>query len=422
MRFRKIYLPIILAFTLTHYVFGQENSSDESNKSFQLNFSPILQFNTTSRFRTLQLFSLNPSSFQSPEPEFRILKISQFQRWEKSKNLLLRGQSWGFTKISFDPNLLNGLFKADGEIAYNPLNDFDFEQSFWETQTQMLNLNLTGAWLGFDYGLKYIYLNDGFDEVPGTNLGSDQEGKEFWLKRSFGVFQIRTFFSDYWDNVDFNPNRARTKKTLGGVAFDIAIPSWPGLGLYYARGNSLKNKPFDGKNPTNESLQTFSAYLYYGQSKWNVTLSSSYSLTEDKIYSNSKGKYVDYELSGFYQLSSSSSIVPYLGLTTEKYEWLGGGGEYTSPMASISFYYSPSSRPYYLSVDGSYSWYKGNDRYTDTHNLNGAVEFVWKLWKNPLGDHNISIEFGYFQYLDSIYAQNTYQDLTALISYKIASF
>ena len=100
-------------------------------------------------------------------------------------------------------------------------------QDFANIITRWRDFTIRGKWSKFEYGIKYLYVNDGFDKEPVTGLGSDKEGMEIWLNRSFGVFSIKTFYKDHWNNVDFVPKRERRKITEGGAALDLTIPSLP---------------------------------------------------------------------------------------------------------------------------------------------------------------------------------------------------
>ena len=46
-----------------------------------------------------------------------------------------------------DPSILNWRLTVEGEMAYSPINDFDIQQGFRESQPQMRRLDLRGEWL-----------------------------------------------------------------------------------------------------------------------------------------------------------------------------------------------------------------------------------------------------------------------------------
>lgn len=150
---------------------------------------------------------------------------------------MMRAESWGYLSVKVNP-LLDGKLIAEGEMAYSPTEGFDPLLGFREYKNQMARFTIRGKWSKFEYGIKYLYVNDGFDKEPVTGLGSDKEGMEIWLNRSFGVFSIKTFYKDHWNNVDFVPKRERRKITEGGAALDLTMTF-----LAYYR---LTYKPVEG--------------------------------------------------------------------------------------------------------------------------------------------------------------------------------
>jgi hypothetical protein len=354
--------------------------------------------------------------------DLNILKITQSQKTDKPKGLLLSGESWGFLNIDTDPRAFDNLMSVEGEIAYSPVDEFDVEQGFREYKPQMVTLNLKGSWAGFAYGAKYLQVEDGFDKVPGTRLNSNQEGKEIWINRTLSVLKLKTFISDYWDNVNFNPNRPKVRKTRAGAAFDIAFPYWPILSLSWSHGNSLTMRKPDGPVRGEESIQTLNSSLYYLISKWKLSINSSYSTGKDKNQGDTESRILLSEIRGSYTPIKSISISPSIGFTKEEYKWLGAELDYMTPTSSVSVNYSPSNTPFNIKAYGHYSRHTGNDGFTDANTFNGLAEFAWKLGKTPIGDQTVSLEFGYYNYLNSVFSESSYQEYSAFLAYKIASF
>jgi hypothetical protein len=419
--FIRISLPIAFTIMIATSAIGQQEYDNKSDSSDQTTFNPSLIFETYGNRLKPKGYFLD-STLNDLNLEHESIKISQFQRWEKLESLLMTGESSGFTKINIDPGILHGLLTAEGEMAYRPTNDFDPEEGYRNYRPQMYRINLIGKLLGFEYGAKYLSVDKDFERLQGINLKADQARREIWVSRNFGVFEIKTFLSDYWDNVDFNPSRPRIRNKQGGASLDIAIPSWPLLGLSYKRGTTLTTRRPDGSDRKSADFQTTDGYLYYGRSKWDLTLYWSYYLSTDSIESDSKSKIANSGVSGSYHLRDSFKIEPSLDFTTENYEWLGGGAKYNTPTASLSFSYKPSDEPLSFVAKGSYSRYKGNDGYTDSNTLNGSGEITWNLGKTILGDQSISLSVGYYHYLDTIYSSSSFKEFSAQVAYKMATF
>lgn len=417
----KILNVVLIVFSLSPFASGQQLNSNKIVNSAPGNIAPQPNSDfdsSTLKPRTLLLDSLS-SDFDS---DLEIVKISQSQKTEKPKGLLLSGESWGFVNIAAEPGAFHNLMSVQGEIAYSPIDEFDIEQGFRVYKPQMVTLNLKGSWAGFEYGAKYLQVEDGFDRVPGTQFNSNREGKEIWIKRTLSFLNLKTFMSDYWDNVNFDPNRPRTRKTQVGAALDIAFPYWPVLSLSYSRGNSLIATRNDGSISRNESMQNLNSSLYYLISKWKLSINSSYSMGSDKNQGDATSRILFSEIKGSYNPIRSISISPSIGFTKEEYKWPGGGLEYMTPTSSLSVDYSPSNKPFKIKAYGYYSRYKSNDGFTDANTLSGLTEFAWKLGKTPIGNQSVSLEFGYYNYLDSVFSKSSYNEYSALLAYKIASF
>jgi hypothetical protein len=419
--FTRISLPIAFTIIIATSAIGQQ---EYDNKSFSdaTTFNPSLIFETYSNSSRLKGYLLD-STLNNLNREHESVKISQFQKWEKLPSLLMRGESSGFMNISIDPGILHGILTAEGDLSYRPADDFDPEEDYRNYRPQMYRINLSGKLLGFEYGAKYLSVDKDFERLEGINLKGDQAGREVWASRSIGVFKFKTILSDYWDNVDFNPSRPRIRKTQGGASLDIAIPSWPLLSLSYMRGTSLTTRRPDVSDRKSEDFQSVDGYIYYySRSRWELSSYAGYYLSKDKIQSDSKSKIFSSGIKGSYRPTDSMIITPGIGFTSEKYDWFGGGSEYTTPTASLSLSYYPTDRPFSFNVYGYYSRYKGNDGFTDASTLNGSGEMTWKLGKTFLGDQSISLSVGYYNYLDTVYSSSSYKEFSAQVAYKMATF
>jgi len=128
------------------------------------------------------------------------------------------------------------------------------------------------------------------------------------------------------------------------------------------------------------------------------------------------------ELSGTYRLIETISINHTIGIMNEKYDWLGGGLDYLTQYTSLSFSYYPLKVPIGISFYGYYSNYEGSDSYTDSDTFNGLAVTTWKLGRNILGDQTLSVEFGYYSYLDNAFSVNNNDEFSSYVKYKIARF
>jgi len=417
----KILLVILVAFALAPFVSGQQLNSNEFVNATPQIITP--QPNSDSDTSTLKpkTLLLEPQ-VSDTDGDLNLLRISQSQKAEKPKGLLLTGEGWGFLDMATDPRAFADLMSVEGEMAYSPVDEFDIEQGFREYQPQMFRLISKGSWAGFEYGAKYLQVEDGFDRVPGTELNSNQEGKEIWITRAVNVLKFKTFVSDYWDNVNFSPTRPKLRKTQAGTALDFVLPYWPVLSLSYSLGSSLTTKRPGGSVRTSESIQTLNSSLYYLISKWGLSINSNYSTGKGKNQGDTGSKILFSEIRGSYYPTKSVSISPSLGFTKEQYRWPGGGLDYMTPASSVSVNYSPPNTPFKIKAYGHYSRYTSSDGLTDANTFNGLAELAWKIGKTPIGDQTVSLELSYYNYLDSVFSKSSNQEYSAFLAYKIASF
>jgi len=237
-----------------------------------------------------------------------------------------------------------------------------------------------------------------------------------------GVLNITTLFSDFVDNVADNQGKPRIKKTQGGITLNVAIPNMPLLSIYYSHGYSRSVYEPNGYQPQKNWLDNFGATLYYTRPNWDILVSSTSTISSDKFFSDSNSIAFFYQLSGSYRPVSSITISPALSLGDERYMWSGGGARYITPTASIWFGYYPLLDDFNLSLYGSYSINKSNDGYTDTNALNGTIGLFWTLAKSSFGKHSLSFDVSYYHYLNDVYANSSYKDISALLNLKLASF
>lgn len=353
---------------------------------------------------------------------FFIVNVSQSDQRVKSNKFLGDVERLGFLNFQLTSRNLGGKLVGEGEMIYSPYQDFDYREGFIEYQPLLVRFGSKGSWGGFDYGAGYLYVRNGADKVIGRKINSNQEGSSLWLKRSMSVFNITALFSDFVDNVADNPGKPRIRKTQGGITFNVAIQNMPLLTVYYTHGYSRSVYEPNGYQPQKNWLDNFGATIYYSRTNWDISVSSTSTISSDKFLSDSNSIAFFYQLSGSYRPISSITISPALSLGDERYMWSGGGARYITPTASIWFGYYPLSDDFNLSFYGSYSINKSNDGYTDTNALNGTLSLVWTLAKSPFGKHSLSLDVSYYHYLDDVYESSTYKDITALLNLKLASF
>ena len=469
---RSIWLSVVFLFFWLSPVRGEQDISEVSSPP-NINF--LQSSEGDKELPKHEDYFPGPSLSFSQSGKLFMLEISQVQQWEGFRSLINegeKGERWGSLIFSITPHIFGGKLVGEVEAAYSPGNDFyvyDFYtwEEFREYQFRLFRVALKGTWGAFNYGIEYFHVGDVLIdvlieetdtvEVTDTVLVGNQEGGRMWFEGSFNAFHIMAFFSDSWDNVDRDPALPRIRNIEGGVSIDIAFPSWPTLSLSYTHGLSKSSREPEGFQPLKNLLDTFSASLYYGGSIWDVMLSSTYSLTKDRLQSDVNSIMLSYTLSGFYSPTDSITIAPILslvkgtysdvsstslyytldgsysptdsiviapslGLGKETYRSPEGKVEYITPSVFLSFIYSSLFRDCEFIAYGSYTRYKGSDGFTDTSSVDGTASLVWNLGESALGKKTLSFDVSYYYYLDAIYPDSSYNEFSTFLTFKIASF
>lgn len=384
-------------------------------------FQHFLSFENYSEVQAPDGFFFSSSSSKSLRSNFLDIVFTQLDSWDKPMQYMMRSDNWGYSNLKIDPYLLEGKLIAEGEIAYSPTDDYDPTLGFRQYKNQMSRFYAGGTWSKFEYGVKYLYVNDEFDEEPVTDLASDKEGVEIWLNRRFGLFKVNTFYRDQWNNADFLVNRDRRKIKEGGIAFDIAIPNWPLLSLSYSRGSSSTIKSVDGSDSKLESIQTFGAYVSYKfNPKWKISLSSYYVMNEEMNKSDVTGSYLSSKVKSEFNVTKSVAIIPSIGFSRSEYKYRGGGGGSNTPTGSLLFSYRHPSENVEFKSYAEYAPEMQIDSFTSKgeSEFMGFTKLFLNLSKTKFGVHKLSIEFGY-----SSQSQSTvYEGLSAVLAYRFAPF
>jgi len=387
----------------------------------------LLNFPTAENFEKyrFQEFTTKQHSSYFTQTKDYSLKINQYEKTITNSNPDEHFGKWGFTNLQYTPKALNGLFIAEAEIAYNPNDIQDFPEitlgGFREYSNRMNQLKVYGNFKGFAYGTKYMIVNDGFDRVPGTNILSDQEGGEIWIEKKFNIFKLKTFYSNYWNNINERADRERKNITKTGITFDINSKKLPFISFTYSKGSMNTSLEPDGFNDKKEDIDSFKTYISYSKEKWGVSFSGDYSQNKSVYDPNSVAEYSYYYLAGNYRPNSKIVFSPSLSFSKEKYKWLGGGIEYLSPSASIWVQFKEFYRNLDLSGYLSYNKYISDDNFTNTNTVDSYATIGWNSKKsNPLLTR-VSLKIAYLNYMDTAFSANSYHDYSILLNFRLAS-
>ena len=202
------------------------------------------------------------------------IKPSYFDRDPQAPIKLLndgvKKDALDFTVKSSMPGQLTG----EGELAISSFNS-QADKMYHEQRNQLLRLRVASDLGSFSYGAEYRSVGQGFRRPPGVNWRRDQEGTETWASQSFGFLRLKALFSNFSDNVESDPHRPRTTRTLGGTALGFALPGGSVLNLSYQRGSSETVGGPSMAAPQESWIEDLGASMYYnGGPTWDFTVSS----------------------------------------------------------------------------------------------------------------------------------------------------
>ena len=309
----------------------------------------------------------------------------------------------------------------------------------WDTSDaiapQALNVGFkqTGQWLagqGWEYGLRYRSLDPRFERFASSDVRSDEAGTEAWVGWRAGPLRLGGFASQTWNNLAENPSRDRTTEGLGGARAELELPSSTWLHLSYAQGTADQSRSFltgaqrrrlgELPDPSSRSLEKMSASLYHWTKTWDVSLSSSYTPSQDADRPDQETLSVSQDLT--LTLRPTEKIGSTLGLSLwqEREQWTGSqsGGN----TASVSLWYGPFLTGHTLDLWGSYSRGRSNDGDWDGHSVSASATLSQRLGRTALGDATLSMELGYNFYFDAASSTSSSDELYGRIILKLFDF
>jgi hypothetical protein len=300
---------------------------------------------------------------------------------------------------------------------------------------QALNVGFkqTGQWLagqGWEYGLRYRSLDPRFEKFASSDLKSDEAGTEAWVGWRAGPLRLRGFASQTWNNLAENPSRDRTTEVLGGARMELGLPASTWLHLSYAQGTADRSRSFltgaqrrrlgELPDPSGSSLEKMSASLYHWTKTWDVSLSSSYTPSQDADRPDQEKLSVSQDLTLTLRPTEKIGSTLGLGLWQEREQRTGWQSEGST--ASVSLWCGPFLTGHTLDLWGSYSRGRSNDGYWDGQSVSASATLSHRLGRTALGDATLSMELGYNFYVDAASSTSSSDELYGRIILKLFDF
>src|SRR5512143_3793001 len=262
--------------------------------------------------------------------------------------------------------------------------------------------------LGLEGGAEYRSVGKRLERVvTGPASQKDREGTEVWLAQRLGLLRLKLSQSDLSDNVDRDPALPRTTKTQTSVSAQLAPRAWlTGEG----RTRTMERQTFD----------SVAGSAYYGGRLFDLSGTSTYSLSRDPGRSDRDMTSLYHDLSLTLRPLNSVTVMPSVGSGVDRYDRLATS--YQSGTASLLLTYTPTASRWSLWTLGAYTASQSSDRTVDGRTMSVSGGLACGLGKIFGGRATISVEAGYDRYVDGIYPDSSTRGVFGLVLLKVASF
>ncbi|HET8531577.1 MAG TPA: hypothetical protein VFO08_10540 [Methylomirabilota bacterium] len=278
--------------------------------------------------------------------------------------------------------------------------------------------------LGLEGGAEYRSIGKRLERVvTGPASQKDREGTEVWLAQRLGLLRLKLSQSDLSDNVDRDPALPRTSRTQTAVSAQLAPRAWPIFGLTYATGDSERTwLTGEGRTRTIErkTFDSLAGSAYYGSPGFDLSGTSTYSLSRDPGRSDRDMTSLYHDLSLILRPLNTITVMPSVGSGVDRYDRLSTS--YQSGSASLLLTYTPTASRWSLWTLGAYTASQSSDRTVDGRTMSVSGGLACGLGRFFGGHATVSVEAGYDRYVDGIYPESSSRGTFGLVLLKVASF
>lgn len=317
----------------------------------------------------------------------------------------------GFWQLKMSSSLLGPAL--DAEMA---LGSFDSEtdQDLWSSDYRKLKLGLQTTWQGFSVGARYQsagkdyensedILNTGKKKNKDT-LEKDTQGTELWAYRQFGNIGLKTYVSQYSNNLaeDRNMHRFSTQKAGGSMHYQFSSLPQAGVTLEYAAGTMKSLYEPAGVNSVSQDVSDIGSSLYYTGNIWSGSLSVENAT--GKVNAEGITDEQSYYAEASYFPGNAVSISPSISYSRQKYTEIDVSTD-TLSMSLISSY-KPAPNGLNYNLYGEYTSEKNRDWSVDNSHFYVSLGVNRDLRKPRLFINHWSFELFYDQYRDNYYSNS----------------
>ena len=315
------------------------------------------------------------------------------------------------------------------EISSSELPNIFFDVTHDENEPirKLRDIKLTQKLNTFTFGAEYRYVGndlqdlDRYKKMLGEKgkIDNDQEKIDVWGAKKIGPVGFKAFFSRSWDNVESDPEKYQMLESTGGAEIDFKAPYVPiWFNFSYSKSMSESTIEPKGSKTKGQNGDSISGSLYYYMGNaFDITLSSNYFPSQDRIRSNRKTETFWHEISANIRPTWYITITPTISYGEYRYLWYGERTE--NPSASLSVSLSKLFKTVDIYFWESYSRMRGTDGYQDDMMFNTALGISWKAkYFTSLPKMKFSIDLDHYSYIDKIYSESSSNDMGTSFSVK----
>jgi len=317
----------------------------------------------------------------------------------------------GFWQLKMSSSLLGP--RLDAEIA---LGSFESEtdQDLWSSDDRKLKLGLQTMWQGFSVGANYQSAGKDYENSEDIlNIGKkknkdtlekDTQGTELWAYRQFGNIGLKTYVSQYSNNLaeDRNLPRFSTQKAGGSVHYQFSSLPQAGVTLDYATGTMKSLYEPAGVSSVSQDISDIGSSIYYADNLWSGSLSVENAT--GKVNGAGITDVQSYYAEASYFPSDAVSISPSISYSRQKYTEIDVSTDTLSTSLTSSYKPAPNGLSYNLY--GEYTSEKNRDWSVDNSHFYVSLGVNRNLRKPRLFINHWSFELFYDQYRDNYYSNS----------------
>jgi hypothetical protein len=341
--------------------------------------------------------------------------------------IIYDGPGGKLLKVKIKADILE-TFKPDIDIFQNKSSESD--ETFFssrsdsnESANRLEIFRLVQKLDGFNCGLEYRYVAKNLnyfnryknktETKTKVDLKNDQEGVEIWGEKNIGSIGLKTFFSRFLNNVDRDPTLPRMLTHKYGLEMKYKmdfLPIW--VSFSHLREESENIFEIGSAEYLGIQKETYNSSLkYYGGTLFDITASSSYSLSHDLFHSNQETVSLRNGIRSSIHPASDLTITPMLSVGEYRYLWYGE--HEINPSASLFITYRRIFNVADLSFGGRYSQTSHSDQSLDNETLSTTIGLTWNAKNLFSRKIDYALNLGFNQYLYKIQPDSSYSSLSA---------